>query len=48
MKAVAGAVGRGSIKDDLLAAYQSLHAIGVVEERELTVLEEWLSVVGGR
>lgn len=48
LKAVAEAVGRGSIKDDLLAAYQALLAIGVVEERELTVLEEWLRIVGGK
>ncbi len=45
LEAVAAAVGRGSVKDDLLAAYQALLAINVVEERELKVLEEWLSIV---
>jgi len=48
LQAVTEAVGRGSVKDDLLAAYQALLAIHVVEERELKVLEEWLTIVSDR
>ena len=39
---VQDALRRASVKDDLLAAYQALLHAGVVEERELKVLEIWL------
>lgn len=45
LQAVIEAVGRGSVKDDMLAAYQALLALGIVEERELKVLEEWLGAI---
>lgn len=38
-------IGTGSVKDNLLQAYESLLRIGVVEEREMKVLHEWLKVI---
>ncbi len=43
LDAVRQAIGKGDIKADLLAAYEALLKINVVEEREIKVLEEWLS-----
>lgn len=42
LEAVAGAMGGGSVKDNLYNAYEALLKINVVEQREMTVLNEWL------
>lgn len=44
LEAVIKAVGQGPVKDNLHQAYEALLKINVVEEREITVLEEWLKV----
>ncbi len=41
---VMDAVKAGSVKDNLFTAYESLLRIGVVEEREMNVLGEWLKL----
>lgn len=42
--AVLNAVGSGSVKDNLYSAYEALRKINIVEDREMTVLQEWLKV----
>lgn len=42
LEAVAGAMQAGSVKDNLYHAYEALLKINVVEQREMTVLDEWL------
>ncbi len=42
LEAVKVAMATGSVKDNLLAAYEALLKIGVVEPREMAVLGEWL------
>ena len=42
--AVLNAVGFGSVKDNLYSAYEALRKINIVEDREMTVLQEWLKV----
>jgi hypothetical protein len=41
-EAVCNAMSKASIKDNLYNAYEALLKINVVEEREMTVLNEWL------
>ncbi|MEO8405317.1 MAG: STELLO glycosyltransferase family protein [Chitinophagaceae bacterium] len=41
-EAVNKAMSKGSVKDNLVNAYEALLKIKVVEEREMTVLNEWL------
>lgn len=42
LRLVQEAVGRGSVQDDLLASYQVLLKAGIVEEKEIQVLANWL------
>ncbi|MET0635986.1 MAG: STELLO glycosyltransferase family protein [Chitinophagaceae bacterium] len=42
LEAVSSAMGKGSVKDNLWAAYESLLGLGIVEKREMAVLTEWL------
>jgi hypothetical protein len=42
LEAVVRSIGNGSVADNLLNAYEALLKINVVEEREITVLKEWL------
>lgn len=42
LRLVQEAVGRGSVQDDLLASYQALLKAGIVEEKEMQVLANWL------
>jgi hypothetical protein len=44
MDAVIGSVSNASVKDNLYNAYEALLKINVVEQREMTVLGEWLKV----
>jgi hypothetical protein len=44
LEAVSKATGNVSIADNLFNAYETLLKINVVEEREMTVLQEWLKV----
>ncbi len=44
IEAVRAAVGAGSVKDNLLRAYEALLKINVVETREMDVLEQWLQL----
>lgn len=43
LKLVADSLTDGSVSDNLRQAYEALHKAGIVEERELTVLAEWLA-----
>ncbi|HEY6502374.1 MAG TPA: STELLO glycosyltransferase family protein, partial [Chitinophagaceae bacterium] len=44
LEAVSKSVSIGSVTDNLYSAYEALLKINVVEEREMTVLKEWLKV----
>ncbi|HEY6503457.1 MAG TPA: STELLO glycosyltransferase family protein, partial [Chitinophagaceae bacterium] len=44
LEAVSRSVSSGSVTDNLYSAYEALLKINVVEEREMTVLKEWLKV----
>lgn len=45
LEAVSKAMSNASVKDNLYNAYEALLKINVVEEREMTVLKEWLKHV---
>jgi hypothetical protein len=42
LEAVSKMISGNSVKDNLYSAYEALLKINVVEEREMTVLNEWL------
>jgi hypothetical protein len=42
LRLVQESVGRGSVQDDLQASYQALLKAGIVEEKEMQVLDNWL------
>jgi hypothetical protein len=44
LEAVTGAVSSNSVKNNLFNAYEALLKTGVVEEREMKVLNEWLKL----
>jgi hypothetical protein len=44
LQTVVKSLGTGSVKDNLYSAYEALLNINVVEQREMTVLHEWLKL----
>lgn len=44
LQAVINAVGSGSVKQNMMQAYEALLKEGVVEQREIVVLSEWLNL----
>jgi hypothetical protein len=44
LDAVSKSISKATVKDNLCNAYEALLKIKVVEEREMTVLDEWLKL----
>lgn len=44
LKLVADSLSASSVSDNLREAYEALHKAGIVEQKELTVLTEWLAL----
>ena len=42
LAAVSAAMGSGGVRDNLMRAYEALLTAGIVEKKEMNVLEEWL------